>query len=204
MGLPALRIASALAIAATAFLLYAGTSSFPFVLDDVRNIHNNPSIRWQELSLENLRQAALESPTRRFVANWSFGLNYWWDGERTAGYRAVNVLLHGLNGIFVYALALVLYRRRTSSRPGPASLEDPRTRHAVALCAALLFVAHPLQTQSVTYLVQRMNLLAAGFSLASALCFLRGREIADPRRRFGWWTVAAAAWLLGIGRTSMS
>ena len=48
----------------------------------------------------------------------------------------------------------------------PRPPRDPDARW-LALLAGLLFVAHPLAVQSVTYVVQRMNLLAALFYLAA-------------------------------------
>ena len=169
--------AALLASVALVTLLYADTLRAPLVADDVPNIANNPSIRWQELSWENLRRAALESPTRRPVANWSFALNYYFGGLGMRGYRGVNVAIHAVNGLLVFALALTLYRRTLVLRAGPAWLADTHTRTAVAGFAALLFVAHPLQIQSVTYLVQRMNALAALFSLLALLAYLRGRPV---------------------------
>ena len=169
------RTGAAFAITGVAVFLYAGTFDAPFVFDDLRNVRDNAAIRWLEPSVENLRRAAFESPTPRAVANVSFALNYWAGGYDVRGYHAVNVLLHALNGVLVMGLALATYRRAGSLAPESMTL--------AAALAGLLFVAHPLHIQSVSYVVQRMNVLAAGFSLLALLCWLRGRDMTRGARR---------------------
>ena len=73
-------------------------------------------------------------------------------------------------------------------------LEGRRTPHAVNV--ALLFTAHPVQTQSITYVVQRMNELAVLFML---LAYLAARSATGRRRRQLAWAGALAAWVLALG-----
>lgn len=88
-----------------------------------------------------------------------------------------------------------------------------------ALVLALLWAVHPLQTAAVTYVVQRAEVLAALFSLTALYAFIRGVEasaatvdVAAPRGRStrggesarrrggrGWFAVAVAACLIGVG-----
>jgi Flp pilus assembly protein TadD len=182
---------AAAAIAGVAVGLYAHALDGPFVFDDLRNVRDNAAIRWREPSLENLRRAAFESPTPRVVANVSFALNHWAGGYDVRGYRAVNVALHALNGILVFALALATYRRAGFPARGSAT--------GVAALAGLLFVAHPLQVQSVSYVVQRMNVLATCFSLLALLCWLGGRDTAPGSRRWSWWGAAGLCFALAVG-----
>jgi tetratricopeptide (TPR) repeat protein len=51
----------------------------------------------------------------------------------------------------------------------------PGSRSFVAFFSALLFVAHPIQTQAVTYIVQRFTSLAALFYLLSMVMYIKGR-----------------------------
>ena len=108
------------------------------------------------------------------------------------GYRAVNILVHIGCAIWVALLARALLSRLP--RPHGA-----RQRSWMALLAGLLFVAHPLQVQSVTYVVQRMNSLAAFFYLAALLAWLRGRIARDSGSRAAWWSGAALLGALALG-----
>jgi Flp pilus assembly protein TadD len=192
------HVLALLAIAGLAVGLYAGTLRFPFALDDLRNIARNPAIRMQEVGWEALRRAAFESPTPRSVANVSFALDYRLWGLDVRGYRAVNIAVHALCGALVYALALTTYRRAAALGALPRRLAGAGVQRRVALFAALVFVAHPLQTQSVTYVVQRMNSLATAGALLALLLWLRGGE-SRAGRRLAWRAGAAGAWLLALG-----
>ena len=65
-------------LAIVAILIYADTLTTPFILDDIRNIRDNPHIRVPTLSLKNLLRAGFQSPeSSRPVANISFALNYY-------------------------------------------------------------------------------------------------------------------------------
>lgn len=178
-----------LGLTAAVFALYARCLDGPFVFDDHIQLLRNRAIQLRELGLASLRAAAFESPSRRPVANLSFALNYWYGGASPRGYRVVNLLLHAANGALVYALARVALRRR------PLARGDPRL---VALLAALLFALHPLQTQSVSYVVQRMNLLCALFSLAAIGCYSIARE-RPPGRRGAALLACAASFALALG-----
>ena len=53
---------------------------------------------------------------------------------------------------------------------------------AIALFAALIFIVHPIQTQAVTYIVQRYASLAALFYMGSVLFYLKGRVIVQSSK----------------------
>jgi Flp pilus assembly protein TadD len=190
------RLVAAFAIVTLAGILYADTLGAPYVLDDVRNIVGNPAVRCQRLDLECLRRAAFESPTPRAVANVSFALNYYHDASDSRGYRIVNIAIHALNGVLVFALALAVQRRLAVLAGGAALAPGAGI---LALFAGLLFVAHPLQTQSVAYLVQRMNSLATSFYLLAFLAWLCGREAGRVGPRLTWWAACGFAWALAVG-----
>jgi len=177
--------------------LYASTADFPFVFDDLNNIRDNPHIRVERLSWDALWRAATNGPNRRPVAYASFALSHRVGGLEPAAYRWGNVAVHAVCGWLVYLLALrllALHGRLPGQSP-PCSF--PKTRVAAALLTAAIFVAHPLQTQSVTYVVQRMASLSALFSLVSLLCWLAGRARAGGPRRW-LWAAAFASWLLAL------
>jgi len=194
--------AGILALCVLGVAIYSNTLGVPFVFDDSQNIRANRHIRIARLGWRELREAALESPSPRPLANLSFALNYYFGGYEPAGYHVVNVAIHVVNGVLVYLLALILLQPGLGTGQ-PTRSELPRSRAppvaAMSLLAAAIFVAHPLQTQSITYIVQRMSSLAAMFYLLSLLLFLHGRLGPAGRRRLGLWAGSGLCWLLALG-----
>ena len=170
-------------------VIYLNTFSVPFVFDDIPNIVENPAAQLRVLSVDGLYRAAFEGVSaRRPVANLSFALNHWLGGFDVRGYHLVNVLVHIANGLLVYALCVLLLPRVCS---GAA----PRVIRAAALVVAALFIAHPLQTQAVTYIVQRMTSLCALFYLTALLLFVIGRMRTGPQRWLAWGTATLSGLL---------
>jgi Flp pilus assembly protein TadD len=128
------------------------------------------------------------------VANISFGLNYYLGGYHVIGYHLVNIVIHMVTGLLLYLLvkttlllswgtdgdASIVKLPAAGSEPahGWRSL-DPSW---ISFWAAALWLVHPVQTQSVTYIVQRMNSMAAMFCVLSLLLYARGRI--SQKRRF--------------------
>ena len=177
----------ALLLLALVLSAYGGTIAAPFVYDDLGSIVENASVHWGDVGVEELRAAWLRSPTRRLVANWSFGVNHRFFGLDARAYHATNVMIHGAACVLLYWLLLKLLWRS-----GTATLSVADARLAAALAAGI-FAVHPVGTQAVTYVVQRMASLAALFCVVSILLYMRGRERAG-RSRVGWWVGSAAAW----------
>jgi len=171
-------------LAVIVVLIYTPSLTTPYIFDDIINIRDNPHIRVPSLSLKNLAWAAFHSPvTNRPVANISFALNYYVNGYNPVGFHVVNVLIHIATGFLLFYLA-------------KATLLTPalKVRYGqfgwIPFFTVFIWVVHPLQTQSVTYLVQRMNSLAAMFYILSMLLYARFRLTAHTRSKWllcaGW------------------
>ena len=102
---------AALLLVGLVWSIYANALAAPFVYDDYGSIVENPHVHWRELSLENARAAWLRSTTRRVVANWSFGLDYWRVGPEPRAFHATNVAIHSVAAVLVYALLCMLLRK---------------------------------------------------------------------------------------------
>jgi tetratricopeptide (TPR) repeat protein len=150
-------------------LLYSNTYKAPFLFDDTQNITENPFLVMDELSWDSLRSAALSGPnSRRVLPNGSFALHHYFHGYDPLGYHLVNTIIH-----IAVAFALYLLAHLTLSLP---SLKmRPRTAAEIAFLASLLWAVHPLQTNAVTYIVQRMTSMAALFYLLAFYCYVRAR-----------------------------
>jgi len=197
------HVLCAATLASCTLLAYANTFDAEFVFDDFKNFVDNPRVHWYELRADAIREGILGGPTLRPVAMFTLGINFYLGGLEVAGYHAFNTAVHALNAIAVYALLFATLqlpgaRRRDAPRPARESLI------ACSLVGALLFALHPLQTQSVTYVVQRMTAMATGCYLAAFLVYVHGvRESTGLRRGLGW-AVLAGLYALGLGSKAIA
>ena len=147
-------------------LIYSNTLHAPFYFDDYPNILLNPKILafrgWIGLFTDN---------ATRSLSFLSFVVNYKIGGTSPLGYHAVNLIIHLLNSIFVLGITRLLLTTPALQAKSPF----PATKNLMAFAAALIFMCHPLQTQAVTYIVQRLTLMASFFYLATLLLYLHFR-----------------------------
>jgi Tfp pilus assembly protein PilF len=157
---------------------YGNTFSAPFIFDDDDNIIKNPLIKDFHYFRDPSRADSLLLPTGGLTTTWksrvlgylTFALNYRLHGLDVTGYHAVNLTIHILNAFLLYWLILLTFR---TPHLQTSTLRD--RAGSVALLSALLFVSHPVQTQAVTYIVQRLASLATLFYLLSLALYVRGR-----------------------------
>ncbi len=187
-------------IAAITLVIYSNVYSVPFVFDGTVQIENKEKIRDLKnyFSLTGIK-------SHRPIVEFSFALNYQLGKLNPVGYHLVNILIHMTNGVLVYFLALNVFGRLSFFQGElggpPVAPEPPRKRKkktrksilatqksnaaalssskifAMALWVALLFVAHPIQTQAITYIAQRYASMSAMFYLASVLLYIRARNL---------------------------
>jgi tetratricopeptide (TPR) repeat protein len=182
--------AAALVIVLAGWAAYANSLNAPWVFDDSPSIVDNASIRrlwplWDVLTPPENGSGV----TGRPVTNLSFALNYAISGTEVWGYHATNLAIHLGAGLAMFGLV-----RRTLRRPG---LRERFGRDAtlLALAAALLWVVHPLLTESVTCVAQRTESLMGLFYFLTLYFFARSVESGRPRL---WQGGAVATCLLGM------
>ena len=181
------RLGTAWAVAAIALSVsaaYVNSLRAPFVFDDLSSVLNNPELRAPAFS-----PSPGTTLSGRPVAHLAFALNYA-IGVDPWGFRAVNIVIHILSGVTLFGVI-----RRTLRRPMPGDRfsEDATP---LALAAALLWSLHPLQTEAVTYIVQRVESLMGLFYLFTLYSFIRSVESPRPAR---WQASAVVSCLLGMG-----
>src|SRR4030067_1198502 len=130
-------------------LRYSNTFTAAFQFDDLPIIVENAQLR----DLNNLPQILAG---QRGLTMATFAINYALGGGDTTGYHAVNLAIHIINAALAYLLLLYTLRLTGSGEA---------TARRLSALIALLFAAHPVQTQAVTYIVQRMESLTSLFSL---------------------------------------
>jgi len=183
--------------------LYYNSLKTPFHFDDNQSIANNRHIRVTEWDLGKFYDAARIGRTHgnngRPVAFLSFALNYYFATKSSAGmpvtwgFHLVNIVIHVVTGILVYFVAVMTLGLWNACRRRAGSLE-PLPVYAIALFTAGLFIAHPIQTQAVTYVVQRMTSMATMFYMAALLLYILGRAVESRNARIGYWAAAVLLW----------
>ncbi|MEE9613971.1 MAG: hypothetical protein V3W31_03325, partial [Thermodesulfobacteriota bacterium] len=180
------RLAAVMGIVVTAGLVYSNALSGPFLVDDHIYILKNPEVR----SLGNF----LDISGTRYVAFLSFALNYAVGGYSPVGYHLVNVVIHVINGLLVWWLALLTFRSPALSGAG----EDTRLSYFIALGAALIFISHPVQTQAVTYITQRFASLATLFYLLSLALYVKWRLSPELKSRSVFYILSLVSAVLAM------
>ncbi|HEY0946224.1 MAG TPA: tetratricopeptide repeat protein [Opitutaceae bacterium] len=148
---------------------YHNSFEGPFVFDDLPAIRDNPTIR--RLSTALVPPSAQGNTVGgRPLLNLSFALNYAAGGLSVASYHAGNLAIHLGAGLLLFGIV-----RRLAAASGVTRLRMDATVFAASV--ALIWLVHPLQTESVTYIVQRAESLAGFFVLLALYGFVRAAEM---------------------------
>lgn len=165
--------------------LFGNSVSVPFLLDDEIEIVRNKQIQTLEPLSTYLTQA-------RGILQLSLALNYEWGKHEVFGYHVVNIAIHIANALVVFVLVTLTLRLPV--------FVDRYARHAayLGLAVALAFLAHPLQTMAVTYIIQRAESLASFFILLALLLFAVGHTATTRGSQIAGFAGAVVATFLGI------
>ena len=176
------------ALVAAGLIAYANSFSAPFVFDDLPAIRDNETIRTWSRALFPPRASGLPVSGRP-VVNFSFAVNYAVSGSEVWSYHVMNAAIHLVAVLMLFGIV-----RRTLLQP---ALREQFRQVATqfALLTALLWALHPLQIESVTYMVQRAESLMGLFYLLTLYAFIRGTQEAASR---AWHAVAVASCALGM------
>lgn len=148
----------------TGVLAYSNSFDCSFHFDDMQNIRDNKVIR-------NFDLAALwDYSHNRFLPFVSFALNYHFSRLDLWGFHFFNLLIHLLTAVAVFVLVKVVFET-----PAMKANSMQSQKNSIAFFAALLFVSHPLATQSIIYIVQRMASMVALFYLWSLFFYVKAR-----------------------------
>ena len=163
-------------IAILVLLTYSNTFYASFHFDDNPAIVDNYAIK--VVNSENIsRLLSINRP----VVNLTLMLNYRLGGLNVVGWHIFNIACHILNSFLVYLL--ILWTLKT---PPLETRYGGRARW-MALFGALLFGVHPVQTESVTYIISRSELVTTFFYLGTFLLFIQGVQ----KKKFAWFIGAA-------------
>jgi len=142
-----------------------------FFFDDGPSILEIAAIQITSLSANSLHQAWSSGgagPSGRPIAQLSFALNYFFSGFNPFAFKATNLAIHLINGLWVFAIARLLL---TAAQP----LAKPRHLLLASGWVAALWLLHPIQLLPVLHVVQRMTSLSALFLLAAFWLHIQAR-----------------------------
>ncbi len=170
----------------------------PFVMDDETAVAESASA----LSTVPAGSPVAGRPVVRATLAANFALNALLgvdqrrdpDGpNKTIGYRVLNVLFHLCTGALLFGLLRRAARERTIAADWRA-IADP-----FALVVCVLWLLHPIQTEAINYVVQRTELLASLFYVATLYASVRAWDATTGTSRFRWYVFAIIACVLGVG-----
>jgi tetratricopeptide (TPR) repeat protein len=193
---------AALLVLAIILAVYSNSWEASWHFDDYHNILDNPGIKIDTLSPDSLFQSLYASPLptpssekriRRPLAFLTFAINWQIGGQNVIGYHAFNIAIHVFTTLLLFLTMLQLFRT-----PGLRQ-HDQACRYFTALLAAVLWAINPIQTQAVTYIVQRMTAMATMFYVLTLFCYLRGRLELYIAKRFLWYACGAIAFVSSLG-----
>ena len=166
------RLFVLISIIACGFLIYSNTFTCSFHFDDQTSIVQNRAIR----NILDLRAIWNFWPDR-FITYLSVAFNYHFHQLNVVGYHLFNLVVHLTSSILVWWFVLLTFST-------PVMKGEKIAQHAdiLAFFAGMIFLTHPIQTQAVTYIIQRASSLAALLYLASLSFFIKSRLLQQQGR----------------------
>lgn len=148
------KIVAFTSILITTVIVFHGTLQSPWYFDDQANILENSVVT-------NLGNAWQQILAPRGLTILTFALNYHFHGFDLRSFHLVNLAIHSINACIIYLILNNIFK----------------DNKFLALMGALIFLAHPINTQAVNYIVQRMTILCSLFTFtATYLYFLARRQ----------------------------
>ncbi|MDP8212351.1 MAG: tetratricopeptide repeat protein [Candidatus Zapsychrus exili] len=160
-----LKILPVILIITIGIITYGGTLHNTFQFDDEFFVVKNPVIR----HITDFK-SILEYDSLRFVGYLSFAANYHFHQLRVEGYHVVNIIIHILAAICAYWISISILLSPIMKKERISGY-----KYLIAAFIGLIFVSHPVQTQAVTYIWQRVASMATLFYLLSLGLYLKAR-----------------------------
>lgn len=142
------------------FFAYLPSMHAPFLFDDIIHIEKNKNIHITELSCTSLKKV---SEGHRPIPMITFAINYYINGPNPFSFRIFNIFIHFLNTILIFYISKKIF----------FAANIKKKINLMAVSVAAIWSIHPIQIQSVTYIVQRMNIISFFFSLLAIFFYFQ-------------------------------
>ena len=178
--------------------VYSNTFDASWHFDDEYSILKNNALHMTDLNWENVKSTFHASSDGRGhvdrpVACLSFAFNYYLGGTEVHGYHILNFMIHFLSSIFLF-----LFIYHTLNLPILKERYGPNS-YFIGLLATVLWAINPVQTQAVTYIVQRMASMAGMFYVMTMYFYLKGRTSAPKILRVTHYFSSIVCAILALG-----
>lgn len=181
-------------------LVFSNVLQSSWQLDDEPNILHNSKLHITTLSFQQINNSLRANPTApdsdkfyRPLPCLTFGLNWYVGQDNVFGYHVVNLVIHILTAWFLFLTLHILLKNYYRAR-------EPQHEQffiAAALLGTLFWALAPIQTQAVTYIVQRMASMAAMFSIIAIYAYLRGRTAVKKKNI--WFFLCLLSFFAALG-----
>ena len=184
------------------FGAYSSNDNASWHFDDYPNIVNNPRIHLRDFKCKNVKEALFASyddgkysgqQLYRPVSMLSFALNWYMGKDNVFGYHIVNNVIHLVTTCFLFLTILNLLMSPNLKGKYQGS------EYVVAFLSAVLWAVNPIQTQAVTYIVQRMASIAAMFYIIGIYFYLKTRLSPPGYKRFLFIVGSLLGFILALG-----
>jgi len=178
--------------------IYSNTFDASWHFDDETNILKNKALHLTDLTWQNVKSTFYASwdgrgNSFRPVVCLSFALNYYFGGTEVHGYHLINLAIHFLSSIFLF-----LFIYHTLNLPILKAKYGPNS-YFIALLSTVFWTINPVQTQAITYVVQRMASMAGMFYIMAMYFYLKGRTSAPKSLRGTHYFLCITCGILAIG-----
>ena len=170
------------ALAVIIFIIYGNSFDCSWHFDDEPNITANPNLHLKEITWENVKRTLFSDRNNphvlyRPIACLSFSLNHYFGEFDVFGYHLLNIFIHIISSVFLF-----LFIYHTLNLP---SLKTKYATHSysIALLSTILWAINPIQTQAITYIVQRMASLAGMFHIMCMYFYLKARTTGTGNKK---------------------
>ncbi len=195
-----------LIIIIVAFGVYSNSFKNSFQFDDIHRIVRNKEI-------QDFSHIKPTLSGQRWVVRFTLALNYRLGKLNVVGYHIFNIVFHSINGILIYLFVYMLLMKSNSSKIIAPFLKKRNRKitendfqqisirniyFLIPLFSALLFIVHPIQTESVTYIISRTEILATFFFLIGVIFYMKASSTRYPVRRFIFYLIVVISFLLGL------
>ena len=157
-------------------LVFANHLNNPFQFDSVPYITNNAKLENPEYLLTS--DFWKKEFLARGLLRMSVALNAHLDGFKPFGYHILNLTFHILNALLLFFVLEKSFRRFKLNEMGWGNLRI----QSVAFVASVIFLCHPIQTESVIYIMSRSEVMASTFYLVGFLLFQQLLERSSTSR----------------------
>ena len=178
--------------------VYSNTFDASWHFDDGPNIVQNEALHLTHLNWQDIKKTFFASwggggKLYRPAACLSFALNYYFGGTQVFGYHLINLTVHFLSSLFLF-----LFIRNTLNLPLLKTRYGPNA-YSIALLATVLWAISPIQTEAVTYVVQRMTSMAGMFYIMALYFYLKGNTAQQKKVKIAHFVLCLFCGVLAIG-----